>query len=66
MTGLDELDQATQDGMASLRQMQAKGDIDLSFKIDSSTDGLTIDELQSQIDELEKAKVKLKFLVDQS
>lgn len=64
MTGLDELDQATQDGMASLRQMQAKGDIDLSFKIDSSTDGLTIDELQSQIDELEKAKVKLKLDVD--
>ena len=64
MTGLDELDQATQDGMASLRQMQANGDIDLSFKIDSSTDGLTIDELQSQIDELEKAKVKLKLDVD--
>ena len=64
MTGLDELDQATQDGMASLRQMQADGDIDLSFKIDSSTDGLTIDELQSQIDELEKAKVKLKLDVD--
>ena len=64
MTGLDELDQATQDGMASLRQMQADGDIDLSFEIDSSTDGLTIDELQSQIDELEKAKVKLKLDVD--
>lgn len=64
MTGLDELDQATQDGMASLRQMQADGDIKLSFKIDSSTDGLTIDELQSQIDELEKAKVKLKLDVD--
>lgn len=64
MTGLDELDQATQDGMASLRQMQADGDIDLSFKIDSSTDGLTIDELQSQIDELEKAKVELKLDVD--
>lgn len=63
-SGIDELDQATQDGMASLRQMQAKGDIDLSFKIDSSTDGLTIDELQSQIDELEKAKVKLKLDVD--
>lgn len=64
MTGLDELDQATQDGMASLRQMKADGDIDLSFEIDSSTDGLTIDELQSQIDELEKAKVKLKLDVD--
>lgn len=63
-SGIDELDQATQDGMASLRQMQADGDIDLSFKIDSSTDGLTIDELQSQIDELEKAKVKLKLDVD--
>lgn len=64
MTGLDELDQATQDGMASLRQMKADGDIDLSFKIDSGTDGLTIDELQSQIDELEKAKVELKLDVD--
>lgn len=64
MTGLDELDQATQDGMASLRQMQADGDIDLSFEIDSDTDGLSIDELQSQIDELEKAKVKLKLDVD--
>lgn len=63
-SGIDELDQATQDGMASLRQMQADGDIDLSFKIDSSTDGLTIDELQSQIDELEKAKVELKLDVD--
>ena len=64
MTGLDELDQATQDGMASLRQMKADGDIDLSFEIDSDTDGLSIDELQSQIDELEKAKVKLKLDVD--
>lgn len=64
MTGLDELDQATQDGMASLRQMQADGDIKLSFEIDSDTDGLSIDELQSQIDELEKAKVKLKLDVD--
>ena len=63
-SGIDELDQATQDGMASLRQMKADGDIDLSFEIDSSTDGLTIDELQSQIDELEKAKVKLKLDVD--
>lgn len=63
-SGIDELDQATQDGMASLRQMQADGDIDLSFKIDSGTDGLTIDELQSQIDELEKAKVELKLDVD--
>lgn len=64
MTGLDELDQATQDGMASLRQMQADGNIDLSFEIDSDTDGLSIDELQSQIDELEKAKVELKLDVD--
>lgn len=64
MTGIDELDQATQDGMASLRQMKADGDIDLSFEIDSDTDGLSIDELQSQIDELEKAKVKLKLDVD--
>lgn len=64
MTGLDELDEATQEGMASLRQMQANGEIDLSFKIDSSTDGLTIDELQSQIDELEKSKVELKLDVD--
>lgn len=63
-SGIDELDQATQDGMASLRQMKADGDIDLSFEIDSDTDGLTIDELQSQIDELEKAKVKLKLDVD--
>lgn len=63
-SGIDELDQATQDGMASLRQMKADGNIDLSFEIDSSTDGLTIDELQSQIDELEKAKVKLKLDVD--
>lgn len=63
-SGIDELDQATQDGMASLRQMQADGDIDLSFEIDSDTDGLSIDELQSQIDELEKAKVELKLDVD--
>ena len=63
-SGIDELDQATQDGMASLRQMQTDGDIDLSFKIDSDTDGLSIDELQSQIDELEKAKVELKLDVD--
>lgn len=63
-SGIDELDQATQDGMASLRQMKADGDIDLSFEIDSDTDGLSIDELQSQIDELEKAKVKLKLDVD--
>lgn len=63
-SSIDELDQATQDGMASLRQMQADGDIDLSFEIDSDTDGLSIDELQSQIDELEKAKVELKLDVD--
>lgn len=63
-SGIDELDQATQDGMASLRQMKADGDIDLSFEIDSDTDGLSIDELQSQIDELEKAKVELKLDVD--
>lgn len=68
MTGLDELDQATQDGMASLRQMQADGDIKLSFDVDSSTDGLTVDELQSQINELEKTKIniKAKFGVDSS
>lgn len=63
-SGIDELDQATQDGMASLRQMKADGDIDLSFEIDSDTDGLSIDELQSQINELEKAKVELKLDVD--
>lgn len=63
-SGIDELDQATQDGMASLRQMKADGDIDLSFEIDSDTDGLSIDELQSQIDELKKAKVELKLDVD--
>lgn len=63
-SGIDELDQATQDGMASLRQMKADGDIDLSFEIDSDTDGLSIDELQSQIDELEKTKVELKLDVD--
>lgn len=63
-SGIDELDQATQDGMASLRQMQADGNIKLSFEIDSDTDGLSIDELQSQIDELEKAKVELKLDVD--
>ena len=63
-SGIDELDQATQDGMASLRQMKADGDIDLSFEIDSDTDGLSIDELQSQIDELGKAKVELKLDVD--
>lgn len=63
-SGIDEFDQATQDGMASLRQMKADGDIDLSFEIDSDTDGLSIDELQSQIDELEKAKVELKLDVD--
>ena len=51
MTGLDELDQATQDGMASLRQMQADGDIKLSFDVDSSIEGLSVDKLQSQIGE---------------
>lgn len=57
MTGLDELDQATQDGMASLRQMQADGNIKLSFDVDSSTEGLSVDKLQSQIGELEHIKV---------
>lgn len=66
MTGLDELDQATQDGMASLRQMQENGKIDLTFDVDSSTDGLTVDELQSQIDELENAKVELDLDVNSS
>ena len=64
MTGLDELDQATQDGMASLRQMQADSKIDLSFDVDSSTEGLSVDELQSQIGELEHIKVN--FDVDSS
>lgn len=64
MTGLDELDQATQDGMASLRQMQADGDIKLSFDVDSSTEGLSVDKLQSQIGELEHIKVN--FDVDSS
>lgn len=68
MTGLDELDEATQEGMSSLREMQADGKIKLSFDVDSSTDGLTVDELQSQIDELEKTKIdiKAKFGVDSS
>lgn len=57
MTGLDELDQATQDGMASLRQMQVDGDIKLSFDVDSSIEGLSVDKLQSQIGELEHIKV---------
>lgn len=64
MTGLDELDQATQDGMASLRQMQADGDIKLSFDVDSSIEGLSVDKLQSQIGELEHIKVN--FDVDPS
>lgn len=64
MTGLDELDQATQDGMASLRQMQADGDIKLSFDVDSSIEGLSVDKLQSQIGELEHIKVN--FDVDSS
>lgn len=64
MTGLDELDQATQDGMASLRQMQADSKIDLLFDVDSSTEGLSVDELQSQIGELEHIKVN--FDVDSS
>ena len=64
MTGLDELDQATQDGMASLRQLQADGDIKLSFDVDSSTEGLSVDKLQSQIGELEHIKVN--FDVDSS
>lgn len=64
MTGLDELDQATQDGMASLRRMQADGDIKLSFDVDSSIEGLSVDKLQSQIGELEHIKVN--FDVDPS
>lgn len=64
MTGLDELDQATQDGMASLRQMQADGNIKLSFDVDSSIEGLSVDKLQSQIGELEHIKVN--FDVDSS
>lgn len=64
MTGLDELDQATQDGMASLRQMQADGNIKLSFDVDSSTEGLSVNKLQSQIGELEHIKVN--FDVDSS
>lgn len=64
MTGLDELDQATQDGMASLRQMQADGDIKLSFDVDSSIEGLSVDKLQSQIGELEHITVN--FDVDSS
>lgn len=63
-SGIDELDQATQDGMASLRQMQADSKIDLSFDVDSSTEGLSVDELQSQIGELEHIKVN--FDVDSS
>lgn len=66
MTGLDELDQATQDGMALLRQMQADGDIKLSFDVDSSIEGLSVDKLQSQIGELEHIKVKVNFDVDSS
>lgn len=64
MTGLDELDQAIQDGMASLRQMQADGNIKLSFDVDSSIEGLSVDNLQSQISELEHIKVN--FDVDSS
>lgn len=56
MTGLDEL--------ASLRQMQADGDIKLSFDVDSSIEGLSVDKLQSQIGELEHIKVN--FDVDSS
>lgn len=63
-SGIDELDQATQDGMASLRQMQADGDIKLSFDVDSSIEGLSVDKLQSQIGELEHIKVN--FDVDSS
>lgn len=63
-SGIDELDQATQDGMASLRQMQADSKIDLSFDVDSSTEGLSVDEIQSQIGELEHIKVN--FDVDSS
>ena len=63
-SGIDELDQATQDGMASLRQMQADSKIDLSFDVDSSTEGLSVDKLQSQIGELEHIKVN--FDVDSS
>lgn len=63
-SGIDELDQATQDGMASLRQMQADGNIKLSFDVDSSTEGLSVDKLQSQIGELEHIKVN--FDVDSS
>lgn len=63
-SGIDELDQATQDGMASLRQMKADGDIKLSFDVDSSIEGLSVDKLQSQIGELEHIKVN--FDVDSS
>ena len=63
-SGIDELDQATQDGMASLRQMQADGNIKLSFDVDSSIEGLSVDKLQSQIGELEHIKVN--FDVDSS
>lgn len=64
MTGLDELDEATQEGMSSLRQMQANGEIDLTFDVDSSIEGLSVDKLQSQIGELEHIKVN--FDVDSS
>lgn len=64
MTGLDELDEATQEGMSSLRQMQENGEIDLTFDVDSSIKGLSVDDLQSQINELEHIKVN--FDVDSS
>lgn len=68
MTGLDELNQVSQEDITTIQELKDNGDIHLSFDVDSSTDGLNIDELSSQIDELQEAKVDIetKFGVDSS
>lgn len=68
MTGLTELNQLSQEDMDTLQKLKDNGDINLSFEVDSGTDGLNIDELSSQIDELQDAKVDIeaKFGVDSS
>ena len=61
-----QMDEATQDGMSKLREMQAEGDKDfnISFKVDDNIEGLSVDKLKSQIEELEHVKVN--FEVDSS
>lgn len=57
----EEIQASVEKGMSALRQMKDSGEIDLSFSVDADTSGLTVEELDSQIEELESAKHKVEI-----